>query len=239
VYFGTGKYLEPTDDTRDDQATQSFYAIWDDMSGHTVLTSELVQQSILSEETQGFDTDGDFIADTTYNTRITTDNPITWKNQETILHRGWYMDLSVPGQTNDQGEPTNQGERIISRPILRNGRVIFTTLIPPASLCEFNSTSWLMELDAATGGRLSEPSFDLNEDGKFDAGDQVNSSLFSEPVTATGIQSTVGATGTPSVLVSEDKSAEFKVLSGTGGLTTIRENPGSATTGRQSWRQMR
>ena len=41
-----------------------------------------------------------------------------------------------------------QGERVIANPLLRNGRVIFTTLIPDQDPCGFGGDSWLMELDA-------------------------------------------------------------------------------------------
>ena len=45
----------------------------------------------------------------------------------------------------------HEGERVVSLPILRNGRVIFPTLIPSPNPCEFGGSSWLMELDAVSG----------------------------------------------------------------------------------------
>ena len=51
---------------------------------------------------------------------------------------------------------------------------IFTTLIPSTDPCDFGGDSWLMELDAISGGRLSYSVFDLDENKLFDEGDYVN-----------------------------------------------------------------
>ena len=74
------------------------------------------------------------VAGKDFNLRKTSDNaPGT---------RGWYMDFISPVR------PTFRGERVVSNPLLRNGRIIFTTLIPDPDPCGFGGTSWLMELDA-------------------------------------------------------------------------------------------
>jgi type IV pilus assembly protein PilY1 len=77
VYFGTGKYLETADASVAGATTQTFYGIWDNLTGGTVTTGNLVAQSI--------STSGSY--------RTVTDNPVDWS-----LRRGWYMDLPTGGE---------------------------------------------------------------------------------------------------------------------------------------------
>ncbi len=88
------------------------------------------------------------------NYRTVTNNAIDWSSDH-----GWYMDL-----------PTS-GERVAVDPILRDGRIVFTTLIPDSSPCTAGGTGWLMELDFKTGGQLPSAPFDTNNDGTVDSSD--------------------------------------------------------------------
>lgn len=74
---------------------------------------------------------------------------------------GWYIDLFAAG------------ERHASRPLLRNERLIFTTIIPNAEVCGTGGSSWLMEVDAFSGSRLDVSPFDYNSDDKIDDDDLV------------------------------------------------------------------
>lgn len=215
VYFGTGKYLELTDNTTSGQVTQSFYAIWDKLAGATVAKTGLVQQNILGEATT---TAGSF--------RAVSSNTINWTS-----NLGWYMNFVVNG--------ANSGERQISQPILRNNNVIFTTMIPSSSVCDFGGNSWIMELDAASGGAPQMSPFDANNDGLFTDADYLTITIAGNPTTLKvgGLKSAAGITGTPAVMLSPDKSKEVKVMSGSQGLTSAIENPGS-NPGRQNWRQL-
>jgi type IV pilus assembly protein PilY1 len=140
----------------------------------------------------------------------------------------------------------NHGERQVSDPILRNGRVIFSTLVPSTSACDFGGTSWLMELDWASGSHLSFTPFDLNADSVFDADDYVTVNYDvnddgvvddDDKVPAGGKKSEVGIIPQPTILADEDR--EFKYTSGsTGAIGTVTENPGPGEMGRQSWRQL-
>ncbi|WP_131780981.1 pilus assembly protein [Legionella gresilensis] len=208
IYIGTGKYIENADKT--DLSIQSIYALRDDTN--TVITGreQLLQQTIIAEQT---------------NLRITSDNAIT--NQ-----RGWYMDLIYNGQA--------QGERTISDMIYLNGRIIFTTVIPNTDPCDYGGTSWLMELNANTGGRLNFNVFDLNQDGQFNSADGVTITTQDGQqlsTTASGLKSEVGLTATPAILNAGSK--EYKYLAGTSGsMQKVNENPGQQAYGRQSWRQL-
>ncbi len=224
VYFGTGKYFETIDNNVANAQTQTFYGIWD--KNTTVARSDLQVQSITNEVTVG-----------AFNLRATTNTAVNY-----LTKKGWYMDLLKPSAT------TSDGERVISFPLLRSGRIIFTTLIPipPAgtAICGDASegTSWLMELDATTGSRLPDTAagapWDITGDGRIDANDLIL--IDSLDLSPSGMQTDVGAAGTPGVVT--DGEREFKYLSGSKdaqiGKITEKRRRSASTGSRQSWRQL-
>ncbi|MBA4741308.1 MAG: hypothetical protein H2060_01205 [Azoarcus sp.] len=225
VLFGTGQYLEPADKIAANSGLQSFYGIWDEDNNVSANRGNVLAQSILSEQTLGFTTPQN--STVSYRLRATTSERASWSE-----HRGWVLDLVPPSGT-------LQGERQITHSIVRNGRVIFTTLIPSEDPCRPGGDSWLMELNAASGGRLTYAPFDLNLDRSFTIGDHTrvgedDDTLWMPP---SGLLVDGGATATPAVLVGED-GAEYKQLSTASGLRTVRENPGPNDVGRQSWREI-
>jgi type IV pilus assembly protein PilY1 len=220
VLFGTGKFLEdPADKLLASQTTQSFYGIYDPNSGAAsdALTgrSDLGEQTIDAQETVT-------VAGKEFTLRVTSNAaPGT---------RGWFMDLVSPSPI------PFDGERVVANPLLRNGRVVFTTMIPDTDPCGFGGDSWLMELDALTGQRLAEAPFDLNRDGKFDENDFVPGTT----LPPSGMKSEVGITPEPGVLTDPVRGIEYKYLPGTtGNIQMTGENPGAGNVGRQSWRQIR
>lgn len=225
IYFGTGKYLENSDNSSTGQETQTFYAIWDKLDGSLPSINNLLEQKITHEQSEGFDSDGDGVDDVFAEVRGSTRYTIDWNT-----HHGWKMDLILDGAA------SNYGERVIFPATLRNDRVIFTTLLPSSSACAFGGDSWLMELDYASGAGLDVTPFDLNNDGVFDENDFIT---MSTQLPASGVKSTVGIVAPPTVVLSPDKETEYKVLSGATGITTISENPGNPSLGRQNWRQIR
>jgi type IV pilus assembly protein PilY1 len=125
--------------------------------------------------------------------------------------------------------PTTR-ERSTRNPILRNGKIIFTTLIPliQEDPCKSESEGWLMELDAVTGSALSYSVFDLNKDSRFD-----------------GLDVVPGGRGVPSgmkfnqeivepTIIAIDENTELKVINK---FIQLGENPGKGAAGRQSWRE--
>jgi type IV pilus assembly protein PilY1 len=258
IYFGTGKYFETGDNVvPTSPQVQSFYAIWDicDKTSATTCNgsvsgrSVLQEQKILVEGSNGSTTIAGGITipwdlRVTSNCQVgfgstaptTTTSPCT----NAINRRGWYLDLLPP-------TGTASAERSVSTPILRNGRVIFTTLIPNNTTCTPGGTSWLMELDQNTGTRLTGTPFDINNDGKVDDHDMAL--LNNSSVSASGLKSKVGIIDSPAIVACED-GLDCKYASGSSGeLMTVRE---SAPTGgsrgggggtvlgkRVSWRQLR
>ena len=217
VYVGTGKYFETSDATVNaNEPTQSFYGLFDKGS-RLGGRNDLLEQEVIAEIND---------ASLGGNVRVTSDNPLTGADE------GWFIDL-----------PAN-GERQVSTPLLRPGRVVFTTLIPEADPCGFGGTSFIMELDAVTGGRLSVSPFDLNGDNVFDSGDLAEITVDGNPypVIVSGKESDVGIIKTPGVLTPESgvtpAGFEFKYASGSSGaIEQIRES-NSSPRGRMSWRQI-
>lgn len=210
VAFGTGKFLEPSD--RTDNSVQSFYALFD---AHTTPVSgraQLLQQTITDQ-----------ISNNGFNYRITSNNALS------NTDRGWYLDIVYNNNLT--------GERVIAEPMIRNGKVIFTTMQPVSDPCGWGGTGWLMEMDAFSGSRLTYSPFDVNADGGFGAGDHLTTSN-NNSVPVSGMQSTVGIISTPAIMATPDK--EFLYFTGSSGeIQMVVGNPGSYAIGRQSWRQLK
>ena len=236
VLFGTGKFMEQVDKTP--TQTQTFYGILDPNTG--AATDMVSGRGSLTAQTIQFEGNVTFGSETVP-IRVTSSNP--------VANRGWYMDLLSPNT------PNFRGEMQVSNSALRAGRIIFTTLIPDSDPCGFGGSSWLMEMAAVSGARLTDPPFDLNNDGLFTTADQatVTITIAGSPVTITvspsGRQSEVGIAQGPGILFDPGNGStggkEYKYLSGStsnasgSNLQRVVENPGPNSTGRQSWRQIK
>ncbi len=224
IFVGTGKYLEIDDNLGQGQANQSFYGIWDKNTSAVpdIALEDLLQQTITNQYVQSFDTNDDGVEDQMFTLRDVSDNSIDWG-----MHDGWYINL-LPD--NIEGSPNfaNFGERQVSNVIVRNGRVIFVTLLPSEEECQFGGTSFLMEVDFRDGGALEFPAFDLNGDGEYDADD----------TDASGRASEVGII--PAVTILADGAQDVVFGGGSGGdIDVMKINAGGKFYGRQSWRQLR
>ena len=219
IYFGTGKYFENSDAVL--PATpqiQDFYGIRDNGASFTG-RDKLLSQSI---EFQG--------AATTKNGSISTNQIriVTNNSEGSPPIYGWHLPLYPPSNV-------RTGERVVSQPVLRNGRIIFATIIPSVSVCGFGGSSFLMELDADTGGRIGDPVLDINGDGKVDQLDQALWNGDYYPASGIGSPEMIK---TPGIIGAGE--LEFKYTSGTSGtIGIITESAGDETqAGRQSWRQL-
>lgn len=217
IFFGTGKYIESGDTVLQSPTTvDTFYGIIDNCGSNynqdKVERSDLLQQSILTEFTY---------SGSTY--RITSDNEFDDES-------GWYLDLDSSNQ-----------ERVVSSPLIRHGRVVFTTVIPSTDPCAYGGNSWIMELDAATGSRLSYSAFDVNNDDEFDDDDLLTVTIEGEDilVAPSGIKSEEGLIQTPGIV--EAGNQEYKYMAGsTGNIYMVKEKSGSDVgKGRRSWRQLK
>lgn len=202
VYFGTGKYLELTDNSAIGQDTQTFYGIWDkwkksmgDSSFTAFDRANLLQQTIIEETNSG-----------SVDVRITSDNKADWN-----IHNGWYIDLI------DISINHNQGERVVTSPLARNGVIYFSTLIPVSAVCQSGGTGWLMVLDASNGSRLTFSPFDLNGDGSVNKSDNIASSLGGDPVGVSGAKSQAGIISKPEIVKSQNRLSQYVIVSNSSG----------------------
>jgi type IV pilus assembly protein PilY1 len=160
VYFGTGKYFEDGDNTT--IGIQSMYGIIDSDGNSGTATgnftgashrSALVQQGIIFETT---------INDN--QVRVLSNNTVDYSTD-----KGWVIDLLAPPLPG-----TAEGERVITGAALFEGKLLFQTITPSLSPCDFGGGSFFMQVDPATGGGLPVGGFDVDGDGAFDADDMVD-----------------------------------------------------------------
>ena len=240
VYFGTGKFFEVGDNKGTGQVTQSFYAVWDQEdkanASHIPLDrDDLLQQKIVKEGQ----------TDKGFEYRLTTKMSPTWDDPESNgvdsgKVMGWFLDL----YNTEGGNTDNKGERQVSDPILRDGRIIFTTLIPFTDPCASTGAGgWLMELDAGTGGRLPFSPFDTDFSHTFTTADLVsfdeNNDGNEQLVAASGKKMPVGSLGSPAIIADVKNKKEKKYGADLNGkLYSVDENPGPGNSGRKSWREL-
>lgn len=153
IIFGTGKYYASGDPQDTDM--QSVYGVWDRPGAITTVSrSSLVQQTATAQSVN--------VTGTTF-TRFYTvsNNPITWLG--TYAQFGWYLNL------------VETGERIITEPLIQEGRLILSSFIPASSSCSGGALSSLYVLNALTGASLAELVFDANADGSINTADHLSS----------------------------------------------------------------
>lgn len=225
VYFGTGKYMEVGDNVAVGENTQTFHGLWDD--GLTTISgrNKLLQQSILHEAE--VTADGVVLG----KFRKVSDNEITWDGA--TPHRGWYMDL-----VNTQGGNTNNfGERQVNNSILRNDRLIFTTLIPSTDACAAGGSGWLMELDPRNGGMLSKSPVDTNNDGVIDENDLVDIDGDGTLDVLGGFKPGDGIPSNPAFV--GDGDFDHLLIGDSNGNVSSELQAGGSNENRQGWREVR
>ena len=239
VYFGTGKYFELGDNTVGlNPQVQSFYGLWD--NGTAITRANLQEQTITDEGT----------ATTIGGAAIT--NPVVVVSKNTVcyaatstgcttssaLKKGWALNLTAPANV-------AQGERVIGFPLVRQGFVLFTTLIPTSVACSYGGSSHFMAVSALTGGESSVAPFDSNGDGMVNINDKVVINGVAH--FASGMDLMIGIINTPAVI--EASIMGFGIFSGSidggsggggsggGGLGSKGLFTGAIT--HRSWRQLK
>jgi type IV pilus assembly protein PilY1 len=214
VLFGTGKFLEPNDRLTTPRRVQSFYGLVDRntyTATDQIGREDLQQQTITAEFT---------IPNSTQRGRRTTNTG--------TMGSGWYLDLKVPVDT-------YEGERVVTDPIIRDDRVIFTTLIPVNAVCGSGGRSWLMVLDLLSGSRLPEAQLDTNGDNVIDSRDESISGVSGDE--AGGILSRPAGLRCLGTGCLEDRLMSSSTNDGAMDQRALKSIGGAR--GRQSWRQIR
>ena len=241
VYFGTGKFLESSDNDVLEGGVQSLYGIWDRVDinlsidadgdgkpdnddyhiGRGLGRKHLLQQKILQQSA--------FKGGDNIEVRVVTNYKIQYftgqgfpDTDNTFL--GWVLDLDKEA-----------GERITAQAILRGGRIIFTTLLPDANACKSAGESWLMELNARSGGSPAGQALDNNGDGLINSADYHEGSY-----TAGWKKADLGVYTIPAILHDRKSGLDYKIMStGSGNITAVAESSPNGDTGRQAWRKLR
>jgi type IV pilus assembly protein PilY1 len=124
--------------------------------------------------------------------------PSSGANPDPVRLAGWYFDLPLTG------------ERVVSNPIIREGKVIYITFTPEqATPCEAGGSSVIMQMDACSGGRTEDPMFDITDDGMINEEDLI--ALGSEEVSVTGKQKS-GRLQTPAIVIMPDGETEVMIF---------------------------
>lgn len=216
VLFGTGKYFETNDNLNTQR--QTFYGIWDKPDGNAITYSnrdDVLQKQDILIETNKFGQE----------LRGVTQNGVDWSTK-----RGWYIELLSPSAT------SNTGERVVTEPIIRYDRVVFVSVIPSSDPCQYGGESWLMEVDALTGGRYKDVVLDINKDSQFNTTDTISWNSTDIPVSGIKSGSGVGMFDKPAVVKAGSK--EYKIMSGTTGKIQVAVEAGSGSSPRTSWKQL-
>jgi type IV pilus assembly protein PilY1 len=226
IAFGTGSFLSNGDESN--YSVQSLYAIQDNLSQSNLTRTDLLEQTITTQQTVTVDrASGN--GTNTFTVRETSENEPADDDQ------GWYLDLIY--------ESTRTGERVISRATFPFGvnpdRVRFTTVVPDDDPCSSGRTGFIMDLKLTTGEPSETPVFDLNSDGIFNTGDLV------VDFAPSGIQ--YGYGGENRTIATGDGDTEVLIP----GLDPNQLDPDApceealcarsldSNTGRQTWEQLR
>jgi type IV pilus assembly protein PilY1 len=218
IYFGTGKYLE-TSDHDTNIPTQTFYGIWD----AEAVTDKSRPGQVSCGNSFGKPLLKQTITDYGSELRLSSNEKIKWEE-----HSGWHVDF-----------PT-AGERVISQPLLRGLNILFTTNIPSPEACSFGGTSWLMVLDAESGGS-PDNSFDLTNDSEINENDKLNrgngNGEDDQKVAASGKKFEGGFSSSPAVLHANNYNYDHTYIGGADGTIRNQKSKNDDKTGRMAWRQ--
>lgn len=215
VFFGTGKYYEAGDIANLD--IQSFYGVYDyNWTGNPNNTQKANEGMLIRDNLTALTLSEVVLGSNIW--RVTTNN--------TVGANGWYVDLTP-------------GERVITDPIARSRKIIFTTFIPDTDPCGYGGTSWLMELNMDTGATPPRPVLDVNGDGMVAANDTVNSG--GKQVPPSGMSLGAGLASAPAIVGGADNSGlEYKYITKSSGeLMKVLEAGGAGRFGLRSWMQLK
>ncbi len=143
-------------------------------------------------------------------------NPGVCSTDPASSHAGWYFDLP------------DSGERVISDVFIRDGRAIVVSFVPQATQCSTGGYSYVHELDACSGARLSSAVFDINADKLINEADMVTiadpdtyGNYISVAPTAIRFE---GRLQPPAILMAPPTKTEIKYFStSAGNIVTQRE----------------
>ncbi len=237
VLFGTGKFFDEADISADStvnpnlRSRQAIYSIWDNEATRVTNRSELVEQTIVSGSTGGY--------------QRTSENTIDWATQ-----RGWYLQLE-----DGTGERVNVNPTVPTEGI--SIPVFFTANTPSSVPCSSGGTARVFALDPITGqnprvnvfpsasarrsnvltvasGVLSSPSFVLSYANATSGVTTQKAGTRGQTGARAG-----GVTKTPPNATGCASGSSGRVIAGVSDTSTINETVRlTECRGRVSWRQI-
>jgi type IV pilus assembly protein PilY1 len=195
IYFGTGRYFATTDPAN--TTTQSFYGILDPLTPITATitraASPLLQQTI----TPIAGVDGPETG------RSVSQNTLTQQDD------GWFLDLP------------DSGERVLGTPLVLEGEVFFSTVVPGTTTCAAGGTSFIMAVNSGSGaGGGTDGAFFRTQLGGAD-----------------GILSSVGVVTSLSSISDPANSNDVVLAGGPGGVEAFSV-PTKLRPQRTSWQEL-
>ncbi len=224
VAVGSGRYVDVGDNAAG--STQALYGIWD--NGSEVVLADLQTQSVVRTGTAG---NGRNYRLSTHAVGMPADALLAGDNAISLAayqagKKGWR--LSLP----------SSGERVVTEPTVRNGRLVISTLIPSTAVCSYGGDGWIMEVDVFTGNRAA--ALDLNDDNL------VNNSDYLDGSAPSGVQ--VGAVPAAATIVRKppkppgagtEPCSEFKLINTSEGkIVRVGGACGRIPSRRASWEQL-
>jgi type IV pilus assembly protein PilY1 len=209
VMFGTGQYLDAAD-TIAPFKTQSIYGVRDTNVNPALVSANL--PPVLPETRANM---GKVVFSTTAGVRNAVVNT-TGANQSDI-RKSWYGDLGEDPDAAQKALIT--GERVVFPPVLRGGRLFFSTLIPSSQACDAGGSSYFFGLAPFTGGPTPTQTFTSYQGVAFKepGGNTFAGGTFIRDIGTSGLDNVI--------------------LSGPTGLFSTKINP-SGSNGRLSWREL-
>lgn len=154
VSFGTGQLLTDADDSS--TALESIYGIWDKPSGSFPVTDA----DLAIRKLQATDEDTNSEGGVTAKARVLVGGKATAVDYG--AKRGWKVEL------------LKSGERVIFNPIGDGTRVFFSTSTASADACVASDGGSFLAFDGIAGTEPASPILDINGNGTFGTGDQVD-----------------------------------------------------------------
>jgi Tfp pilus tip-associated adhesin PilY1 len=234
--YGTGKMLEPNDQTPN-PATQTIYGVWDwDMAGWNAVSSaqyatltgtQTITRSTLQQQTVTgtYDAAGNTYTGNGTGYRTLSNNTVCWKGSTSCSPAasnskyGWYLDLPITG------------EEIVFNPTIAFGVFLVNTFIPSSvsnlTCSDQSSSGFTMALNPTNGGTL-QGSFFANAQGNFVT---INGQVVS------GMAQ--NAVGTPSIVTYGGQPYMVNQTGGGQGKVAPISPPSGGIGGRATWVQLR
>ncbi|MFC1748697.1 pilus assembly protein [Pseudomonadota bacterium] len=223
VFFGTGKYYDPGDNTVNSD-TQSFYAVLDNDGTGNKEKDDLLGRKL----TSGDITRKHAGADVTVKARSILPKDGKAPKVDFTSDNGWYLELTP-------------NERVFTEAVFFQETIFFNTYTPlTTAKCGGGGESWLMFLDAWHGFNPKNAVVNTNSDDTIDSGDVADltpDDKTKNPTTISGLQlgEFEGALSSPTV------TNESVVVSTTTRTIAIEHSLGKSNVSgkRISWKELK